>query len=75
MARSSLTHRETNRVRVHPFLIFSGLIALGCTGPGPAPPPTPAPLPQAGGAPPFLDPELPLESRVEDLLGRMTLEE
>ncbi len=75
MARSSLTHRETNRVRVHPFLIFSGLIALGCTGPGPAPPPTPAPLPQAGGPPPFLDPELPLESRVEDLLGRMTLEE
>jgi beta-glucosidase len=44
-------------------------LALGCSGAG-APPTAPAP-----GLPLFLDPDRPLTERVEDLLGRMTLEE
>lgn len=51
----------------------------------PPPPQTPAPAtPQPQGPvpvdpttprPPYLDPDLPLEARVENLLARMTLEE
>jgi len=65
----------------HRVIFLCGGLLLGCS---PAPEPsTPAPVaepPALHEVPlpislPFRDPDLPLEDRVEDLLGRMTLEE
>jgi beta-glucosidase len=63
-------------------LVTAPALLLGCSGGGPpAPPPAttaPAPLDAvapAAEAPPYLNPDLPVAERVEDLLGRMTLEE
>ncbi|HSG49952.1 MAG TPA: glycoside hydrolase family 3 N-terminal domain-containing protein, partial [Longimicrobiales bacterium] len=57
-------------------------LSLGCSGgpaatPAPAAPVPAAPVPgvSAPALPPYLDPDAPLARRVDDLLGRMTLEE
>ncbi|NJD19254.1 MAG: glucan 1,4-alpha-glucosidase, partial [Gemmatimonadetes bacterium] len=58
-----------------------GVLALvaalvGCAGAGSLGPTSGAPAaPPAPPAPRYLDPDAPLEARVEDLLGRLTLEE
>lgn len=57
-------------VRAHHFTIAAALAALACHGGGPVASPTPAPA-----ALPFLNLDLPIETRVADLIGRMTLEE
>jgi len=60
---------------------IGGILFLSALGASCAPgPPLPYPSPDAAPMPPaetydFLNPDLPLDARVEDLLGRMTLEE
>ena len=56
---------------------LSAALSLACSGaPGLGSGADPGPTPAAAPAPPlYLDPDAPLEARVEDLLGRMTLEE
>jgi beta-glucosidase len=55
--------------RIHSFAVAVTLAGLACAhGRTAPPPPAPASLP-------FMNPDLPLEQRVADLVGRLTLEE
>lgn len=58
------------------FRVAACTVLAGCGAPLPDPvaPPAPDPAP-ATELPAYLNPDLPVEARVEDLLGRMTLEE
>jgi beta-glucosidase len=57
-------------------LVFLAVLCISCArGPAPLPPsPEGAQMPLVEALA-YLDPDLPLDARVEDLLGRMTLEE
>ncbi len=59
------------RLRMGPALALAAVAvgSLACSSPG-VEPPTPSPMTL-----PYLNPDLPLEERVTDLVGRMTLEE
>ena len=68
-------------MRMHPAVLafaFSLSLAASAQSSRETPPALPPPTPQqikAAAAMPFRDPSLPIEKRVNDLLGRLTLEE
>jgi len=66
-------------MRTHPALLgFVLLFSIATAAQQPAHPPTPPPTNEqikAAAAMPFRDPSLPIDKRVDDLVGRLTLEE
>jgi beta-glucosidase len=65
-------------MRLAAVLLAPCLLSLTAAAQPPAQSPLPAPTPQqiqAAAAMPFRNPALPIEQRVDDLVGRMTLEE
>ncbi|MCJ7627997.1 MAG: hypothetical protein MUO50_06360, partial [Longimicrobiales bacterium] len=67
-------------MRGHGVLALIAILTLGCSTATRPPPPRPGPALPPVAAPelealPYLNPDLPLEARVDDLLGRMTLDE
>src|SRR6202044_554637 len=49
------------------LLCFALVLLIGAAAPGPQP--------QDKNAPPYLDPNQPMDKRIDDLIGRLTLEE
>jgi beta-glucosidase len=68
--------RKTSLQRVVTQLAMI-LILCAATARAQAPPPAPVqnPSPQASSKPPYLDPSLPIDQRVNDLVSRLTLDE